>query len=330
MSKLTNTGKSRPDLKVYQPAKTASEVNPLTNEPSFESLSEIEDASNHEKMISFLQHSPHHKGMGSLQSGMISGDSSPNVNRNNFARAANKLQVPHESHNTLRPVIKSEGHSYHFTAESIEDGLQPRVFSSFQAERGDDLLNSKRITSNNGEGSSKSAFSKTSVTNQKASPDVVQNLEGDIQIGNMETENEKPEGKDVNKKQGQLIEKLKLALAGGGDGKVGWEIFVDKGAQAKARIGEAFLNAKDHALFDATAKELQVINDKTWVQKSKRFSRKNFRKKHEVPSLRKILEKHGIISKKALDRKSLKRILNKLTRRKSKRNYMKGKNEYRY
>lgn len=329
MSKLTTTGKSRPDLIVYTPSKTASEANPLFNDPSFESLSEIEDASNHEKMMSFLQNSPHQRGMNSMQSAMHSGGSSPNFG---FVQVRNNLTVPNESNNVRKLVMKSEGNSFHY-AESIEDALQPRNFS-VQTDHIENLLGtaqSKRITSNNGEGS-KSGFSKNSFTNQKVTPETIPNLEGeldnDIDVDIDIIEPDKNEGKDKTptKKQGQLLEKLKLAMTTGE--KVGWEIFMNKSARAKARIGEAFLNAKDHALFDATPKELQVINDKTYVQKTNKLGRRSYKRKHEAPSLRKILEKHGIISKKNLERKALKRVLNKILRRKSKKNYMKGKKEY--
>jgi len=125
-------------------------------------------------------------------------------------------------------------------------------------------------------------------------------------------------------RQEEMLNRLKQIM-GGEDGKtMGWGVFVKEAA--RARISSAFQNALDHVVFDATKQELEIIADKTYVDSEKKIGRrKSFkRKKQEAPKLKKILERHGIISKKNLEKKRLKKVLNNLVRRKSKINYMKG------
>jgi len=125
-------------------------------------------------------------------------------------------------------------------------------------------------------------------------------------------------------RQEEMISRLKQIM-GGEDGKaMGWGVFVKEAA--RARISSAFQNALDHVVFDATKQELEIIADKTYFDAEKKIGRRKSikRKKQEAPKLKKILERHGIISKKNLEKKRLKKVLNTLVRRKSRVNYMKG------
>jgi len=126
-------------------------------------------------------------------------------------------------------------------------------------------------------------------------------------------------------RQEEMLTRLKQIM-GGEDGKaMGWGVFVKEAA--RARISSAFQNALDHVVFDATKQELEIIADKTYFDAQSKIGRRKSikRKKQEAPKLKKILERHGIISKKNLEKKKLKKVLNNLVRRKSKINYMRGR-----
>jgi len=139
-----------------------------------------------------------------------------------------------------------------------------------------------------------------------------------------ETDEDHVTNEEEQARQAKLIARLKSIVGTEGNNeKFGWNIFIKDAA--RARISTAFLNAKDHAIFDASRRELEVIADKTYIQKENKSKRMSFRRKKDAaPKLRKILERHGIISKKNLEKKNLKRVLQGLTRRKSKITYMKG------
>lgn len=335
MSKRTSNSKSRPVLNMPWSGKGyPKNLTSHGEDDSFETVSEISDASDHEQKLATLQAVSSHKHMATYQ---ITERSRlprlPSRNKKGLFLNTNQQGLIRDDPPSAPPALYGYDNyeeflylSNPFKTETTPGGPNsPRFkfFKQFEDENANYFLPSF----NRGQSI------KPKVTfdmGRDAASLVAQPLENEgddaIDITDKEKTEEEENKYDLgnDQKQEMLLQKLRQALTGGEDGKVGWDVFV-KNAR-KARISSAFMNAVEDAMFDATNKELDIINDKTYVIDQKPASRKSLRKKgDEAPKLRKILEKHKIISKKNLEKKALSRVLNNLARRKSKARSMRGK-----